>query len=132
MKPVSASDILWKSGPMETVGQTFMHVNRYEKLCDLSPAPNNRQRADSVSSQKRKVSESDTYDADSQSGKQKISKIDAAEEEEIVILESKISKVSTLCSKLMTIVQQQHLEVDDPLSRHDRRHTGNERGPDQP
>jgi hypothetical protein len=41
--------------------------------------------------------------------------MDAAEEEEIVILESKISKVSTLCGKLMTTVQQQQLEVDDPL-----------------
>ncbi len=98
MKPVSASDILRKSAPRETVGQTFVHVNRYENLRDHSPASNSRYRSDSVSSlasQKRKVSESDTYDVETQSGRQKISKMDAAEEEEIVILESKISKVST-------------------------------------
>ncbi len=33
----------------------------------------------------------------------------------MVVIDSKISKVSTLCGKMYTAVQQQQLEVDDPL-----------------
>jgi len=115
MKPVSASDILRKSAPRETVGKTFMHANRYDKLREPSPSPFFRDRTESTSSQKRKVSESDTYENESQNGKTKVSRMDDTEVEEMVILDSKISKVSTLCGKLYTNVQQQQLEVDDPL-----------------
>jgi len=115
MKPVSASDILRKSAPRETVGKTFMHANRYEKLRESSPSPFFRDRTESTSSQKKKVSKSDTYETESQNGRQKVSRMDDAEVEEMVILDSKISKVSTLCGKLYTNVQQQQLEVDDPL-----------------
>jgi hypothetical protein len=85
MKPVSASDILRKSAPRETVGKTFMHTNRYDKLRDSSPSPFFRDRTESTSSQKRKVSESDTYETESQNGRQKVSRMDEAEVEEMVI-----------------------------------------------
>jgi hypothetical protein len=55
MKPPSASDVLRKNAPRETIGQTFAHRNRYDKLRENSPAPSLRGRSDSVSSQKRKV-----------------------------------------------------------------------------
>jgi hypothetical protein len=45
----------------------------------------------------------------------KVSRLDQDEVEELVLMDSKISKVSTLCGKLYTVVQQQQLEVDDPL-----------------
>jgi hypothetical protein len=110
MKPVSASDILRKNAPRETVGSSFVHTNRYDKLRENSPAPSFRSRVDSCTSQKRKVSESDISEVGS-----KICRLDQEEEEELVILDSKISKVGTLCGKLLTVVQQQQLEVDDPL-----------------
>jgi hypothetical protein len=115
MKPVSASDILRKTAPRETVGNSFFHNNRYEKLRDNSPAPIPRFRADSNASQKRKVSESDVSEVGSICNRQKISRLDQEEEEELVIMDSKISKVSTLCGKLLTVVQQQQLDVGDPL-----------------
>jgi hypothetical protein len=115
MKPVSASDILRRVAPRETLGQSFFHANRYENLRDVSPASSYRQRQDSFSSQKRKVSESDTLETESQVGKSKVCRLDDVELEELVMLESKITKVSTLCGKMYTAVQQQQLEVDDPL-----------------
>jgi hypothetical protein len=113
MKPISASDVLRKSAPRETLGQTFLHVNRYEHLRESSPAPSLRMRSDSNASQKRKVSE-DCY-VDEIANRPKVSRLDTESAEEIAILDSKISKVSTLCGKMYTVVQQQQLEIDDPL-----------------
>jgi len=115
MKPVSASDILRKNAPRETVGNSYVHINRYDKLRENSPAPSFRSRVDSNASQKRKVSESDISEVGSICSNQKICRLDQEEEEELVILDSKISKVGTLCGKLLTTVQQQQLEVEDPL-----------------
>jgi hypothetical protein len=117
MKPVSASDILRKTAPRETLGQTFLHTNRYEHLRESSPAPSARQRSDSAASilsQKRKGDE-DFFCDESNTNKSKVSRLDCDEEEQLVILDSKISKVSTLCGKMYTVVQQQQLQVDDPL-----------------
>ncbi len=110
MMPISASDILRKNAPRETLG--FAHANRYEKLRENSPAPSYRSRADSNVSQKRKVSESDLSEI---SNCEKVSRLDQDEVEELVLMDSKISKVSILCGKLYMVVQQQQLEVDDPL-----------------
>jgi hypothetical protein len=44
-----------------------------------------------------------------------VSKLDDKEEEELVFLDSKISKVSTVCGKLLTVVQQNQIAVDDSL-----------------
>jgi hypothetical protein len=115
MKPVSASDILRKSAPRETVGQTFLHANRYEHLRESSPAPMRRDRTDSNASQKRKFADNEGFEEDEYYNRSKVSKMDEKEEEEFVILESKITKVSTVCGKLYTMVQQSQLDVEDPL-----------------
>jgi hypothetical protein len=114
MKPVPVSKDLRKVAPRETLSH-FVHQNRYDSLRDNSPAPSERNRSDSVSSQKRKVSENDNLEKECQYIKTKVCKLTDAEEEEMVVLDSKISKVSTLCGKMYTVVQQQQLEVDDPL-----------------
>jgi hypothetical protein len=103
MKPISASDVLRKSAPRETLGQTFLHVNRYEQLRESSPTPSLRMRSDSTASQKRKVSD-DCY-IDELANKPKVSRLDTESAEEIAILDSKISKVSKLCGKMYTVVQ---------------------------
>jgi hypothetical protein len=105
MKPLLASDILRKSAPRSTVGQSFLHPNRYDTLRDESPA---RSRADSISSQKRKkgeVSESDSAD-DNGKTKQFRHDVTDAEEVELVLLDSKITKVSTVVGKMYTKIQQ--------------------------
>jgi hypothetical protein len=115
MKPISASEILRKSAPRETLGQSFAHVNRFDRLQDISPAPSTRDRTDSFVSQKRK----DREDCDSDTGdtynKNKVSRYEEDEELELTLIESRISKVSTLCGKLTTEVQQQQLEVDEKV-----------------
>ena len=112
MKPPSASDVLRKNAPRETIGQTFAHRNRYEKLRENSPAPSLRLRSDSVASQKRKVcTEDDPLGQNCNAAK--VSRVDTDDEEEIAKLESKMSKVSTMCGKMLTTVQQ--LDMDDPL-----------------
>jgi len=112
MKPPSASDVLRKNAPRETIGQTFAHRNRYEKLRENSPAPSWRLRSDSVASQKRKVcTEDDPLGQNCNAAK--VSRVDTDDDEEIAKLESKMSKVSTMCGKMLTTVQQ--LEMDDPL-----------------
>jgi len=116
MKPISASDILRKSAPRETLGQTFLHANRYEHLRESSPASVVRQRTESNASSKRKIADQDDFlEYEDVGGKAKVSKLDDKEEEELVILDSKISKVSTVCGKLFTVVQQNQLEIDDNL-----------------
>jgi hypothetical protein len=47
------------------------------------------------------------------SQREKVCRFDPQEDEEIAKLESKISKVSTMCGKMLTSVQQ--LDIDDPL-----------------
>ena len=112
MKPPSASDVLRKNAPRETIGQTFAHRNRYDKLRENSPAPSLRGRSDSVSSQKRKVcTEDDPLVLDCNAAK--VIRVDTDDDEEIAKLESKMSKVSTMCGKMLTTVQQ--LDMDDPL-----------------
>jgi hypothetical protein len=111
MKPPLASTVLRKNAPREIVGQTFEHRNRYEKLRENSPASSYRSRLDSNASQKRKVCDEDDITVSSQ--REKVCRIDPQEEEEIAKLESKISKVSTMCGKMLTSVQQ--LDIDDPL-----------------
>jgi hypothetical protein len=114
MKPPSASDVLRRNAPRETIGQTFAHRNRYEKLRENSPAPSLRVRSDSVVSQKRKVcTEDDSLFQDFNAAK--VSRVDTDNEDDEVIakLESKMSKVSTMCGKMLTTVQQ--LDIEDPL-----------------
>jgi hypothetical protein len=111
MKPPLASTVLRKNAPREIVGQTFEHRNRYEKLRENSPASSYRSRLDSNASQKRKVCDEDDITTVS-SQREKVCRIDPQEEEEIAKLESKISKVSTMCGKMLTSVQQ--LDIDDP------------------
>jgi hypothetical protein len=113
MIPISASDILRKNSPREMLGQTFAHVNRFDNLRDVSPAPSFRSRADSSVSTKRKGRDAEGDDLDRDDGRTKVSRMDEGEEVELVFIESKISKVSTMCGKLTTEVQQQQLEVDD-------------------
>ena len=94
------------------LGQTFQHRNRYENLRDISPAPSARMRSDSVASQKRKVGDcDDLYAYDSNAAK--VCRIEGNDDEEIAKLESKMSKVSTTCGKLITSLQQ--ISMDDPL-----------------
>jgi hypothetical protein len=112
MKPPLASTVLRKNAPREIVGQSFEHRNRYEKLRESSPASSYRSRLDSNASQKRKVCDDDDITTVS-SQREKVCRFDPQEDEEIAKLESKISKVSTMCGKMLTSVQQ--LDIDDPL-----------------
>jgi hypothetical protein len=113
MKPPLASVVLRRNAPRETLGQTFQHRNRYDKLRDSSPAPSIRSRSDSVASQKRKAGAGD----DLLLGDLNAAKVcridDYVDDEEIAKLDSKMSKVSTMCGKMLTSVQQ--LEIQDPL-----------------
>ncbi len=112
MKPPLASVVLRKNAPRETVGQSFVHRNRYDKLRDSSPAPSLRMRTESNASQKRKVGdEDDLFSQNLVSAK--VSRIENFEDEDVAKLESKMSKVSTMCGKLVTSVQQ--LDIEDPL-----------------
>jgi hypothetical protein len=73
-----------------------------------------RVRSDSVVSQKRKVcTEDDSLFQDFNAAK--VSRVDTDNEDDEVIakLESKMSKVSTMCGKMLTTVQQ--LDIEDPL-----------------
>jgi hypothetical protein len=112
MKPPLASTVLRKNAPREIVGQSYEHRNRYEKLCESSPASSYRSRVDSNASQKRKVCDEDDITTVS-SQREKVCRIDCQDDEEIAKLESKISKVSTMCGKILTSVQQ--LDIDEPL-----------------
>jgi hypothetical protein len=112
MKPPLASDVLRRNAPRMMLGHTFQHRNRYENLRDISPAPSARMRSESVASQKRKVGDcDDLYTFDSNAAK--VCRIEGNEDEEIAKLESKMSKVSTTCGKLITSLQQ--ISVDDSL-----------------
>jgi hypothetical protein len=103
MKPPLASDVLRRNAPRETLEQTFQHRNRYDYLRDVSPAPSNRTRSDSVASQKRKVGEcEDPYFAELNAAK--VCRVDENDDEEVAKLESKMSKVSTMCGKMLTSV----------------------------
>ncbi len=65
-----------------------------------------------MASQKRKVGDCDdlyTYDRNAA----KVCRIEGNDDEEIAKLESKMSKVSTTCGKLITSLQQ--ISMDDPL-----------------
>ncbi len=112
MKPPLASDVLRKSAPRETLGQSFQHRNRFDKLRDNSPAPSIRSRSDSVVSQKRKAGTGDDLMLGDLNAA-KVCRIDDYDDEEIAKLDSKMSKVSTMCGKMLTSVQQ--LEIQDPL-----------------
>jgi hypothetical protein len=59
MKPPLASTVLRRNALRETLGQSFQHRNRFEKLRDVSPAISIRSRSDSVVSQKRKAGTGD-------------------------------------------------------------------------
>jgi hypothetical protein len=112
MKPPLASAVLRKNAPRETIGQSFAHKNRYDKLRESSPAPSIRFRSESNASQKRKVGDDD--DLCSQNlVSAKVSRVDIFEDEDVAKLESKMTKVSTMCGKLLTSVQQ--LDIEDPL-----------------
>ncbi len=112
MKPPLASAVLRKNAPRETIGQSFAHKNRYDKLRESSPAPSMRFRTESNASQKRKVGDDD--DLCSQNPvSAKVSRVDIFEDEDVAKLESKMTKVSTICGKLLTSVQQ--LDIEDPL-----------------
>jgi len=67
-------------------------------------------------SQKRKVSEGDNMEENFSSAKVSRTEFVSEDEQvELALLESKLTKVSTLCGKLYTNVQQQQLDVDDPI-----------------
>jgi hypothetical protein len=112
MKPPLASDVLRRNAPRETLGQSFQHSNRYDKLRDNSPAPSIRSRSDSVESQKRKTGTGDDLTFGDLNAA-KVCRVDEYDDEEIAKLDSKMSKVSTMCGKMLTSVQQ--LEIQDPL-----------------
>ncbi len=67
---------------------------------------------DSTASQKRKVNDDDDLQSVT-SNASKVCRLDECEEEELAKLESKMSKVSTMCGKLLTNVQR--MDLDDPL-----------------
>jgi hypothetical protein len=112
MKPPLASAVLRRNAPRETLGQTFQHRNRYDKLRDVSPAISVRSRSDSITSQKRKAGTGDDL-LSGELNAAKVCRVDEDEAEEIAKLDSKMSKVSTMCGKMLTSVQQ--LEIQDPL-----------------
>ena len=112
MKPPLASHVLRKNFPRETLGQSFAHRNRFDKLRESSPAPYTRDRTESNASQKRKVGDDDDlYSQCSVSAK--VCRFDPMNDEEIAILKSKRTKVSTMCGKMLTSVQQ--LDIADSL-----------------
>ena len=111
MKAISASDILRKNAPRETVGRSFPHANRYEHIREPSPANSVRSRIGSVSSQKRKEDELDDFlESTMPTKKGKISEEDALS---IACMESNISKVSALCNKITMDIQEADL-ISDP------------------
>jgi hypothetical protein len=111
MKAISASDILRKSAPRETVGRSFAHTNRYDIFRDPSPATTVRSRIGSVSSQKRKEDElDDFFEPPMPPKKGKISEDDAIA---IACMESNISKVSSLCNKITMDIQEAD-SISDP------------------
>jgi hypothetical protein len=111
MKAISASDILRKNAPRETVGRSFAHANRYEHIREPSPANSVRSRIGSVSSQKRKEDElDDILESSMPPKKGKISEEDAVS---IACMESNISKVSALCNKITMDIQEADL-ISDP------------------
>ena len=112
MKPPLASDVLRRNAPRETLGQSFQHRNRYDKLRENSPAPSIRSRSDSVISQKRKAGMGDDL-LFGDLNAAKVCRVEDNDDEEIAKLDSKMSKVSTMCGKMLTSVQQ--LEIQDPL-----------------
>jgi len=115
MKPISASDILRRSAPRETLGQSFVHRNKFQELRESSPAPARRGRVNSTASQKRKKSECEESEDDLNAGSAKVSRMEEDRMMEMIFTESKISKVSTLCGRLYTEVQKQQVEVSDPV-----------------
>jgi hypothetical protein len=114
MKPLSASDILRKNAPRKFLGQsTVIHQNKFDSLREPSPAPSGRDRLNSGASQKRKEYSSDGEN-DEVSHISKVSRLDEGHLEEIAVLESKISKVSTMCGRIVTNLQK--IEgIEDPL-----------------
>jgi hypothetical protein len=114
MLPISASDILRKSAPRDTIGMSFAHVNRFEQLRDVSPAPSFRSRAESVISQKRKTfEEAEEEEVSESANRNKVSRMDEGEELDYVFIESKLTKVTTLIGKITTEVQKQDMEVTE-------------------
>jgi hypothetical protein len=113
MKPISASEILRRNAPRDTIGSSFLHVNRWETFRDISPAPTERSRLDSNASQKRKEWDRDKDDCEEVSKKTKVCTANEEEELQFALLESRVSKVSTTCGSLVTKIQQ--LEIDDSL-----------------
>ncbi len=111
MKAISASDILRKNAPRETLGRSFAHANRYDLIREPSPANTVRSRIGSVSSQKRKEDElDDFFETPMPPKKGKISEDDAIT---IACMESNISKVSSLCSKITMDIQEAG-SISDP------------------
>jgi len=110
MKPVSASDILRRSAPREYLGLSFAHSNRYEPLRENSPAPSQRSRVNSTASVKRKeetVSDTPIITVTKQ--------VYMDEEDELAIacMQSNISKVSSVCDRMVENLQKIHIE--EPL-----------------
>jgi hypothetical protein len=110
MKPISASDILRRSAPREYLGLSFAHSNRYEPLRENSPAPSQRSRVNSSASVKRKeetVRETPIVTVTKQ--------VFVDEEDEIAIacMESNITKVSSVCDRMVENLQKIHIE--EPL-----------------
>jgi hypothetical protein len=108
MKPISASDILRRNAPRELLGRSFAHINRFDNLRDISPAPSGRSHLGSFSSVKRKDEDIDEPETISvKKGKT----IDLTEEDEmsIALLESNAQKVSTLFAKITMDIQESDL-----------------------
>jgi hypothetical protein len=74
-------------------------------LRDVSPAASDRSRANSVASQKRKEWSDICEDDNEPPYRAKVSRLDVAEDDELVFLESKISKVGTMYGKMVTDLQ---------------------------
>jgi len=114
MKPLSASDILRKSAPRKLLGQSVFHQNRYEHLRENSPAPSERSRLNSGASQKRKECEDSDSEMEDTCNRAKVSRTENLQEDDLVFMESILSKVSTMCGKLISDLQK--LEgMEDPV-----------------
>jgi hypothetical protein len=110
MKPVSASDILRRSAPRDFLGLSFAHTNRFETLRESSPAPSQRSRVGSTASVKRK--EEEVRDTPVITVTKQVF-MDEEDEVAIACMQSNISKVSSICDRMIENLQKIHIE--EPL-----------------
>jgi hypothetical protein len=114
MRAISATDILRRNAPREFLGRTFATQNRFEYIREPSPAPSFRSRLGSTASVKRK----EEYYEDCEEipvihKKGKLSEDDVVT---LACMDSNITKVSKLCSKITMDIQESDIESDKAKS----------------